>query len=234
MLGALLFGGIGTLIYIAIGERGNHVAAVPQQQAATAGDASALVQPPPPQNPPPVVAPDAAVAPIVGSNGSNGSGGSNAIVDDTQKHPKPGDKPKHPPVQITDDKNPQALIKQGQELQKKGDYESARAVYQKLETIKGFTGVGQFYQATVAYDEHDTGSVTELADKAVHNLPNGTMKFQAMMLYGDGQLQQGHVDAAKLIFAGVAKQTTGDIQKQALRRLANVNKQLNKPEKDGL
>jgi len=125
-------------------------------------------------------------------------------------------------------------IKQGQDLQKKGDYESARAVYMKLEKIKGYAGQAYFYQATVAYDEHDTSTVTALADKAVHNLSPGPMKFQAMLLYGDGQVQLGNMESAKTIFAGVAKQTTGDLNKQALRKLANVNKLLSKPEKDGL
>jgi len=55
-----------------------------------------------------------------------------------------------------------------------------------------------------------------------------------MLLYGDGQVQLGNMESAKTIFAGVAKQTTGDLNKQALRKLANVNKLLKKDEKDDL
>jgi serine/threonine protein kinase len=244
LLAALLFGGVGAILFVAFGERGNH--ANVNAPAANAADAAAMMQPVAPSeqvgsgsSATPIVQtgptqPESA-APIVGSNDAADDLG----IGSAAKRP-PGSKtlpnhaPKHP-VAIADEHDAGGLVRQGLALQKQGEYEMARAVYQKLEKLKGWAGPAEYYQATVAYDEHDTPNVVALASKAETNLPaSSPMKRLAMMLYGDGLFQQGSFDRAKNIYVALYKQVAGDMREQLKRKVVLCNGKLHKDPADGL
>jgi serine/threonine protein kinase len=236
LVAALLFGGVGAILFVAFGERGNH--ANVNAPAASASDATQASGSPQQTA---AIASDSPPAPGSAETGAATIG--SATVEDPQNRmhqpvpptPPHAPPPHHPVVAVADDHDAQGLIKQGQALQKDGKYEQARAVYQKLEKLRGWAGPAEYYQATVAYDEHDTPNVVVLASKAAGNLAvQSPLKHQAMMLYGDGLFQQGEWLRAKNIYLGVYKQVAGDLRDQAKRKIGNCNVKLNKDPSDGL
>jgi len=242
LVAALLFGGVGAILFVAFGERGNHANVnAPAASASDATQASGAVTAATattgsdgPAQPP-------GSAEAVGANPSGSGSGALVADPDAQNRlhhpvaqpPAPHVPPHH--VVAVDDHDPNALIKQGQDLQKHADYEQARTVYQKLEKLRGWAGQAEYYQATVAYDEHDTPNVVALANKAAGNLPaSSPLKYQAMMLYGDGLFQQGEYQRGKKIYLGVYKIVAGDMRDQAKRKIGNCNAKLNLAPTDGL
>ena len=237
LLAALLFGGVGAILFVAFGERGNH--ANVNAPAASAADAAQGTLPSQ------QIGSGSSLASGVGSDSalpaSVGSGtGEPEMVGSGSASKRPPhanattQKPKHP-VAIADEHDAGGLLRQGEALQKQGEYEGARTVYQKLEKLRGWAGVAEYKQATVAYDEHDTPNVVVLANKAAGNLPaSSPYKHQAMMLYGDGLFQQGSFDRAKNIYVAVYKAVAGDMKQQAKRKVALCNGKLNKDPADGL
>jgi tetratricopeptide (TPR) repeat protein len=235
VVAALLFGGVGAILFVAFGERGNH--ANVNAPAASASDAA-----PSPPAPTPAPTPgNNGSAPVPGNDGSHTTTQLQVGSGEPQKPTQPPVVPSQPrtthhvAVAAADDHDPQGLIRQGQELQKQGSYELARTVYQKLEKLKNWNGVAEYYEATVAFDEHDTPNAVALASKAAGNLPDRSpMKNQAKMLFGDGLVQQGEFDRAKTVYLQIYKAVGGDTKEQLKRKISNCNGKLGKPDKDGL
>ncbi|MDQ3296363.1 MAG: protein kinase, partial [Myxococcota bacterium] len=220
LLGALLFGGIGTVLYIALGERGarapSQVDDSIQPAGSPAGDSdgvgSGSAEPPDPKS---VVKPDDRTK--------------NAT---TNKKPQTVRTPPKKLVAVADEKDPKALIKQGKALEKNGDWELARGLYMKLEKIKGYAGQALYLQAWAAFQAQDTDAAVALSKKAAEQ--PGPHKTDAMFLYADALFRKGDPERAKLIYLNLRKKLTGDERATATKKIAACNKALKLPEADGI
>ena len=249
LLGALLFGGVGALVYVALGERGERQAQVkpnavdtnPQDGSNTnvlpeigSNDGSAVA---PPEKP---VVDAGAGSDNPGSAASLGSGAGPDKTPDkanpkgqTKKQPPktpPGKK--NPVVAAADEKDPKSLLKAGAALEQAGEWQQARGVWMKLEKIKGYQAEGLYKQAWAAFSGQDTDAAVQLAMRAA-SLP-GAWKTKSKFLYGDALYRQRAYDRAKDIYIGLWKQTAGDDKATAQKKVAACNQRLGKPDGDGL
>jgi len=244
LLGALLFGGIGAIIYVAMGERGERAETV-QPTANTASDA---VQP---QPPPPTPGSDTQQP---AAHGSNGSGGSAAVIpvektgsgsakppaDKSVQKPDPKNPKKQPPktappkqvATAAQEKDPKALIKLGKSLEKGGEYEQARGVYMKLGKIKGYAGQALYMQAWAAFQSQDNHAAEQLAKQAIE--ANVSNKTEAMFLFADAVFRQGDYARAKKLYISLRGKVNGELKATATKKIAACNKALKLPEADGI
>jgi hypothetical protein len=259
LLAAVLFGGIGALLYVALGERGERGPSK-MDEATQPGPRVGLVEPGGSgarpngsgDGPGPGSAGSAAsgggsgnvIGP--GSAGSAASGSGSGSGDPTGDDPdrggdrvKPDQGGRKPPRQGTvrrppgvDERDPKALLKQGKQYEKANDWEAARATYQKLEKIKGQAGMAQYLQAWVALHMNDTDTAIRLSQSAINI--SGSHKTDAKFLYGDALYKQGEYARAKDVYQGLRKALTGELKATATRKLAAANKALKLPESDGM
>jgi len=245
LLGALLFGGVGALIYFAMGERGNK-ATTEVQPAAKASDVlpapppqgSDQAQPNKPDEPPPQGSNNAVVKPQ-----ETGSGSAEVKKPPEDKTVKPNDKtnkkgnPKtQPKKQVAtspaDDKDPKALIELGKSLEKQGEYDQARGVYMKLGKIKGYAGKALYMQAWAAFQAQDNHAAENLAKQAIDaGVPN---KIDAMFLFADAVFRKGEYERAKKLYIGLRGKVNGELKATATKKIAACNKALKLPEADGI
>jgi tetratricopeptide (TPR) repeat protein len=242
LLGAVLFGGIGALLYVALGERG--------ERAPSATDA--LVQPAA-KTGTDELTPDVSAG-SGKANGSgagagsgvrngNGSGGAgkpdkgpkgddNVTPKDRTAKKQTGRPAPKKQVAIADEKDPKALIAQGAALERDGEWEQARGVYMKLGKIKGYTGKALYLQAWAAFQANDNEDAVTLAKKAAEQ--EGGHKIDALFLYGDALFKKGAPDRAKVIYLGLRKRVTGERRATATKKIAACNKVLGLPDADGI
>jgi tetratricopeptide (TPR) repeat protein len=237
-------------VFVAMGERGTRSAKVEdvvENPGKTGSDVGSQTPTPRPVE----LGSDGsnAVKPAVGSGGSNAgsdvpvdAAGVGSASDDRAVAPKtPGSNrrpTKSPPPKravvaaAADDKDPKALMKQGKALEKTGDWDQARSLYQKLEKIKGYQGPALYMQAWAAFSANDTDDAVKLAMRAA-SVP-GTQKTEAKFLYGDALYRQGEYKRAKDIFVGLYKMQSGDSKATAQRKIAACNQKLKLSESDGI
>jgi serine/threonine protein kinase len=247
VLAAVLFGGVGALLYIALGERN---AANKALEAAPGAAGSAKEAPPVVMLP----SPDGSAHGSDGTSRDDGSHAPDAVTSssgvgdgakaDSIKRPGPGDDKGHkrtPPRTATgtkrpDDKDPRsasALERQAKDLEKARKWNEARAVYAKLEKVKGYNyGEALYHQAWAAFQSNATGDAVTLASQAAAQ--TGPFKTKAMMLYGDALYRQGEYGRAKNVYTGLRKGLTGDDRIEAAKGIQRCNKQLKLPESDGV
>ncbi|HMG24906.1 MAG TPA: protein kinase, partial [Kofleriaceae bacterium] len=172
MLATVLFGGVGSLLYIALGERAakraGEAAALTVGSARVIDGKAALAAPagsdsdtapaaPAPRPAHGDTAAGSAVPPAAGSNAL--AAGSNAS-DPVETLRKPDDKGRRRPAQrppaqrrpvaAAEDKDPKAAValsKQAKALDDAGKWDEARAAYQRLEKFKGYRGESMYGQA---------------------------------------------------------------------------------------
>jgi len=258
VLAAVLFGGVGALLFLALGER-NAATKVSDASLSAAGSSKEVVRVmlPLPEadgsarggsaDPAPTSAPDTVT-------GSNAAGSDAAKLDpgrkpppsvaaDDKLHKRPvlrGSPAKRPPppqvstvVDDKDQKSTAALVKQAGSLEKAGHWAEARSAYQKLERAKGYNlGEALFHQAWNAFQSNATSDAVQLAADAARQ--NGPYKTKAMLLYGDALFRQGEFDRAKNIYLGVRKGLTGEERANTVKKIARCNKELKLPESDGV
>jgi tetratricopeptide (TPR) repeat protein len=231
LLGALLFGGIGAVIYVAMGERGQRAAKAenPGAQVLDAVQAPDEPQITPPQKPNKVE--KDSVLPR-----DAGSGGSANVQSDDKDKPKPqtnkkqGAKPRV--ATAAEEKDPKALIKLGAQLEKAGEYDQARGVYMKLQKIKGYAGQALYMQAWAAFQANDNQAAEQLSKAAIEaNTPN---KIQAQFLYGDALFRKGEYERAKKVYISLRGRTSGENKATATKKIAACNKALKLPDADGI
>ncbi len=212
VLAAVLFGGVGALLYVALGERAATKAA---NTAAKAGgpnrDAKEIevkVMLPSPDGPDGsngvhtgsdraagsdlARTPDA-VTSSSGDSGDDARADAKRLADDKlHRHPPPRiavAKRPGPPVAVpgADDKDPRslaALVKQAKGFEKAGQWSEARSVYQKLEKVRGYSlGEALYRQAWAAFQAYATNDAVQLAMEAARQ--PGNFKTPSMLLYGD-------------------------------------------------
>jgi hypothetical protein len=172
--------------------------------------------------------------------GTPGEQGSGAEVDDrdhgtkngsNSKRPKAGT-PKHPVVAASS--NPIELLREADKLEKAGDWDSARVVWEKLERTKGYNkpGMALFKQAWAAFQIKDTATALQLAQKAagMRDAP----WLDTRDLIGDCLFKQGEYDRAKEYYLAERAKLRGAKQTQVTHKIVACNKALGKPERDGI
>jgi serine/threonine protein kinase len=247
VLAAVLFGGVGALLYIALGER---TAATKASEAvpsavgsARAGDEKAV--PPKPEavgsargSAEPQHVPDA----VTSSDGA---------ADDVPPDParpdgkKPGDDKAHkrPPPRTAaiskrsgpsgDDKPTALLVKEAKALEKAYKWSEARAVYQKLEKAKGYNyGEALYHQAYAAFQAKLTGDVVEIAGKAMEQ--PGPYRVQAQFLFADALYKEGDFVRAKNVYNSIYNNQKGEEKTVAEKKIKACNRELKLPEADGV
>jgi len=254
VLAALLFGGVGALLYVALGERGERSPGKLDEAGQPPPRLGVGSEAPPPEGSGSAVDPKAgsgAVKVAVGSAGSgSGAGSDEPPVGDGSAQPgatddpdrkgdgkKPGTGPRgqgqiRRPTAAADERDPKALIRQGKQHEKNGDWEAARTTYQKLEKIKGYAGIALYQQAWVAIHTNETDAAIQLAIRSAAQ--PGTHKIDAKFLYGDALYKQGEFRRAKDIFISLRKTLTGEQKATATRKIAAANRALKLPENDGI
>ena len=226
LLATILFGGVGALLYVALGER---AARAPTNKLEPAPTQPALDPETKPSTP--------------GSNGAaqptSGSGSASLKLDEpatqqVQKQPPPRTAPQKKTVAY-DDKNPKSLLKAADTLLRQKDWEQARTVYEKLELHRGYAGTALYQQALMAFRSGDNAAAEQLAAKSVTNLVNPGQKAVALLLYGDALFGRGSYDRAKNIYTKLHKSAKGKGEKDSLaKKITACNKGLKLPDRDGI
>ncbi len=243
LLATILFGGVGALLYVALGER--------TQRAPVTGKLEGTM---PEVGSAPKSSED--TVPFKPSSGS-GALGSNTVPDDGSGAHNPGLKLDNlppdknpvtqptkpiqvrkppPPVRVSiNEKDPNALLKQGGLFERTNNWEGARSMYEKLEGLKGYAGIAQYQQAWVAFRTNDNQRAEELSKKAIANT-QGMWQFRAKTLYGDAMFGKGLYQRAKDIYISLRNGTPNAKLKADLgKKIQSCNKGLNMPNvNDGL
>jgi hypothetical protein len=237
LLAAVLFGGVGTLIYVAMGERGQRgEPKIVEPPPRAAGSAPAVGDAPDRTGATPAVGSNSAVAPA-----GSGSAGSGSAIGDTagsaSASPKkpPATQPRTSPkkqVATADEKDPKALIKLGKSLEKQGEWDQARGVYLKLEKIRGYAGQALYMQAWAAFQNQDTNAAEQLAKQSAGM--QGAHKTDAMFLYADALYRKGELVRAKKLYLSLRAKVTGGQRAIATKKIAACNKALKLPDADGI
>jgi tetratricopeptide (TPR) repeat protein len=237
LLAAVLFGGIGALLYVALGERAQRTP-IGKLEGTQPPDEVGSGKPETP-----ALKPDSGSAAVAGSNAPAGSGSDNPglKLEDKQPPDKPGatvkppvQRPK-PPVRVAvNEKDPQALLSKGDAFARQQNWEAARQMYEKLESLKGYAGIAQYQQAWVAFRSNDNQRAEDLAKKAIANT-QGAWQFRAKTLYGDAMFGKGLYQRAKDVYINLRNGSQNAKMKADLAtKIKNCNKGLNAPVNDGL
>ncbi|HET7502321.1 MAG TPA: protein kinase [Kofleriaceae bacterium] len=253
VLAAVLFGGVGSLLYIALGER-NAVKAADVAAAAAPGASAAQVpavgtgsseddpeRSGPRAGKPPV--PDAVTSsgPLDPDDG-RADGGRDGVRADGNR--RPGERKRPPPRVATinrhpappppaEDRSVTAMVTRAKQLEKEGKWNEARAVYSRLEKTKGYSpGQALYQQAYMAYQANEFEDTRRLASEAAKS--PGPHKSDALLLYGDAYFSQHEYARAKDIYNNLRKTLHGDDRAAAIRKIVACNKALKLPEQDGL
>jgi serine/threonine protein kinase len=259
VLAAVLFGGVGTLVFLALGER--HAAKAADALAAASParppPVEATVLPPEGSNSTPAGAVDASsrapAAPLPDAVSGGGPGDDKSdrtvlephrraiddkrAVDDKRKQRPPqrattNKRPTPPPPPEDKPPTPAQTLARAEALEAAGKWSEARALYQKLAGNKTYAGEAAYHQALDAFQMNAYHEAEELAKTAASNHP--AFRSRALLLYGDAIFQQGDVGRAKDIFINLRKQLTGADKLTATRKIAACNKELHLPDLAGV
>jgi len=247
VLAALLFGGVGALLYIALGER-TAATKPPEVVPSSEGPAKAVdvktTQPKPEAegsahgSAAPPHAPDA----VTGSDGAGDDvtpdsarpDGKKSGDDKIHKRPPPRTAtiPKRPPP--SDDKPIAVLVKEAKSLENAGKWSEARGVYQKLEKAKGYSsGEALYGQAWAAFQSGAISDAVELASSAMAQ-SSGPNKVQAQFLFGDALYKEGEFLRAKNVYNSIYNHQKGEDKMKAAKKFMACNRELNLPQAQGL
>jgi serine/threonine protein kinase len=253
VLAAVLFGGVGSLLYIALGER-NAVRA--SDAAATRGDPAAPAPAELPGTAPasaasdvaPVRAParpdrDPAPPEATGSAGSSAGAGSSVEPSDASRKAAADDRHRRPPprpvtvrrlVAAADDKDPKAVaaLQQAKVAEGASRWKEARAAYQRLEKFRPYRSEAMYGQAWTAFQMNDAKMAEQIARQLATE--GGPFKVQAMFLYADALYVQSQYARAKVIYQKLYTEQKGDQRSIAQKKIVACNKELGLPEISGL
>jgi serine/threonine protein kinase/TolA-binding protein len=253
VLAAVLFGGVGSLLYIALGERNAATKASDAAQLAGSNRDAPAAMPASPADPASPVGAGAidgsasakTAAPIPDAVTGSGAGGDPTRTDGTRSDGTRRNDHKRPPPRVAtttrrpappppaDDRSVAALVARAKSLEKDGKWAEARGVYQRLEKVKGYTlGEALYRQAFAAIQANAPDEAVKLALDAGHQ--PGPYKTPAMFLYGDAWYRQGEFQRAKEIYLTLRKGVSGDEKATATKKIAACNKELKLPLSDGV
>jgi hypothetical protein len=261
VLAAVLFGGVGALLYIALGER-NAVrasdvaasAAGSSKPAAMRGDADAAVLASPTpgsaaRDTEPARAParperDPVPPEPTGFAGATAGTGSSAEPSEASRKPGADDKHRKPlprpvavrrPVAVADDKDPKTasvLIRQAKAAEGASKWDEARAAYQRLEKFRPYRSEAMYGQAWNAFQMNDAKMAEQIAGQLATE--GGPFKVKAMFLYADALYVQSQYSRAKVIYQKLRTELHGDQRAIAQKKIAACNKELGLPENTGI
>jgi hypothetical protein len=234
LIGTILFGGVGTLLYVALGERGERapVNKIPEPTPASSGElapvlgsATGAIEPdvaPDPETP--TLSPAPGSAEMVGS----GSGSATTPLKLDSKPPVRKVTPATPkkPALTFNERDPKSLIKAAETYAKQGDFDEAREVYAKLSRHRGYLGTALYRQALMAFRAGDNALAEQLAAKAVEQSGNASQKSQALLLYGNALYGQGAYDRAKNIYLKLYRTARGKEREAYAKKIVSCNKGL--------
>jgi len=264
VLAAVLFGGVGSLLFLALGERNaaNKLAEISAAAAGSSKDVVKVMLPPPEAEGSAHGATDVPGREAVTAPGAPGPAspdddvrgdadksdpsrrGSAALADD-KTHKRPVTRPAAPPrrpappptTAAADDKDARstaALVRQAASLEKARRWTEARAAYQKLEKAKGYSLGEALYRQAWCAFQSNATSDAVQLASEAARQP-GASKTAAMLLYGDGLYRQGEYDRAKTIYLGVRKGLTVEDQRAAVsKKIAACNDKLGLKPADGI
>jgi hypothetical protein len=167
--------------------------------------------------------------------------GSNALDGSDEEHPAPKNgkpvktvRPHQPHHVITaaEERDPKALLKQAQALEASAEWADARAVYAKLEKLRGYEQLAEYRMAYDAFQSSDTAAAQAYAQKAATR--SGAQKLDALTLYGDALFKNTEYKRAKEVYINVRGKVSGDKRASATKKIALCNAKLGLPERDGV
>ncbi|MCX5741181.1 MAG: serine/threonine-protein kinase [Proteobacteria bacterium] len=190
LLAAILFGGVGALLYVALGERGAHakdpLPSVDDPGALDGSDGSALV-----------AQPDAPSAGMIVDGSGSGSGGSDVVDPNPAKEPTkdlkvdPKIDPKtgkaiKPPIKTglkpqTEPKDAKGLYELALAAEQSGDNEAILAAFKKVEKFKPYAAEAVYKQAMAAMQLNRIEDAQALAARGF----KGSYATPSRILYGD-------------------------------------------------
>jgi len=243
VLAAVLFGGVGALLYVALGERNAPKVSDTPSGTGSAKEVEVKVVLP---NPDGARGSADAANRVPDAVTSSSGAGDDIKPDPSRDGKKPADDKSHkrPPVRTgaikrpgtNDDKEPRsasALVQKAKSFEKAGQWNEARAVWQKLEKVKGYNlGEALYHQAWAAFQAKSTGDAAQLAAEAAGQ--PGPFKVKAQFLYGDAWYRLGDHAHAKSIYIKLRNTVTGDERATATKMISLCNKALKLPETDGV
>jgi len=258
MLVLIIVGGIGAAAYVMFFKPPGKDLATAVPAGAPGSDAAAPLTAPPPEGsaenrktepkPPTETAPEKGSAEAAGSNTEVEAVGSDAVPEVEEEHaptknPKTGKvTPAHKGAtshhSVTtaaaerEEKDPKALIKAGAAAEGNGDWQGARAIYMKLEKLKGYDAIAEYRIAYDAFQSNDTTAAQTYAQKAASK--SGPQKIDAMFLYADAFYKGGDFKRAKDVYIGLRGKVSGDKKATATKKIALCNQKLGLPERDGV
>jgi tetratricopeptide (TPR) repeat protein len=134
------------------------------------------------------------------------------------------------PARAGDD--PKALLDSGAALERAGDWDRARAVYEKLEHVSGHAGEALYLQARMAFETADDAVALGLAERAAKVA--GAHQPLARMLYADVLVHEGEYKRAKEIYLVLRRDATGAAHEIATRKITACNRALGLALDDGI
>jgi len=252
LLAVVLFGGVGALLYVGLGERGGERIQTNLEDAADPVRDEAIKPPPssdkkhdrkkPDRNEKPEKneknekndkKPDAGDIKQPGSGASQG----NQEKPDDNKPDKPDkqDKkttkkdPKQKTVALVEPAEPDSkldakeLLAAGKAFEKKNDWAKARAVYEKLERVKGYSGRALYLQAWTSFQSQSMPRAIELLQRSIGI--DGPHVMQAKGLYADALYKTKEYKRAWDIYTRLRRETNNkELKAELAKKIAAANK----------
>jgi TolA-binding protein len=226
LLATLLFGGVGALLYVALGERG---ARAPVNKLEGTQPVVPESSAPPAETGPrtPTQKPEAPTpgSPAQGSGSDSASLKLDPPANPTQPNKKNPPNKKPTPGGAVDANDPKALQKAANQSFNKGDWDRARELYDKLAQHPAYEGIALYQEAMIAFKTGDNAMAETLFGRAAGKL-GGAQKAQAMLLYGDALFRRGEYQRAKDIFVNLRNGSSGGTKQALGKKIIACNKGL--------
>jgi serine/threonine protein kinase len=251
LLAALLFGGVGALLYVALGERGGERIQSNLEDATNPGSDELIKAPvndpgkkpdkkkhdrdktdrnekPDKKDDKKDDKPDSKT-----DAGKSPAGSASALVTE-----KPGDKktakkdPKQKTVAAADPKDSKVeesdakdLLAQGKAFEKKNEWSKARGVYERLERVKGYGGRGLYLQAWTSFQSQDMARAIDLLQRAIG--VEGSHVTQAKLLYADALFKTKEYKRAWDIYTRLRRDTSNkELKAELAKKITAANKNI--------
>ena len=243
LLAVVLFGGVGALLYVALGERGGERIQTNLEDATNPGsdDIKSPVNDPGKKDKKhkPDKKPDKSdktdktdrndkTDATKGSDDTTtGAAPDKSDGKKTAKKPDPKQKTVAivEPNSKAEDAEVKDLMAQGKALEKKNEWTKVRAVYEKLERMKGQAGRGLYLQAWTAFQSQDMPRAIELLQRAI--LLEGGHVTQAKTLYADALYKTKEYKRAWDIYTRLRRETSSkDLKAELAKKITAANKNI--------
>jgi TolA-binding protein len=236
----VLFGGVGALLFLALGER--NAASKVADAPATAGVPRSASAAPGAELEPRKGSGDAVGEPAQPVEPAGSDKPSDADERPVRRAPPRTQNRRPPPAQtaaVTQEPEQRAtstLAKQAESLEKQGKWNEARVAYQKLEKAKGANALdARYHQAWSAFQSSDVSDAAALAKSVADAAGDGPLKQKSRLLYADALFRQGQFARAKIVYLNARKEMPpGDERSNTVRKIAKCNFELKLAESDGL